>query len=74
LQMVLLGGRTGAEVEGHDWEYILTQLGWLHLDRTLGVWTYRTGLLVMMAAIAAGVVTLLSTGRLRPPHHPHTAA
>jgi hypothetical protein len=23
LRMVLLGGRTGAEVEGHDWEYIL---------------------------------------------------
>ena len=27
LRLVLLGGRTGAEVEGHDWEYLLTQLG-----------------------------------------------
>ena len=24
LQLVLLGGKTGAEVEGHDWEYLLT--------------------------------------------------
>ena len=27
LRLVLLGGNTGAEVEGHDWEYLLTQLG-----------------------------------------------
>ena len=27
LSLVLLGGRTGAEVEGHDWEFILDQLG-----------------------------------------------
>ena len=26
LQLVLLGGKTGAEVEGHDWEYLLAQL------------------------------------------------
>ena len=36
LQLTLIGGRTGGEVEGHDWEYLLTQLGWLHLDATLG--------------------------------------
>ena len=56
LQLVLIGGRTGGEVEGHDWEYILTQLGWLHLDRTIGLWTYRAGLLTMTAALAAGVL------------------
>ena len=33
LQLVLLGGHTGAEVEGHDWEAILGALGWLHLRR-----------------------------------------
>ena len=70
LQLVLLGGRTGAEVEGHDWEFILTDLGWLHLDRPLGVWTYRAGIATMIAA----VVTLLWTVRLRPPHRPRTAA
>src|SRR5512132_1779378 len=35
LQLPLLGGRTGAEVEGHDWEMLLQTLGWLHYDRTL---------------------------------------
>ena len=56
LQLVLLGGRTGGEVEGHDWEYILTQLGWLHLDRSIGVSTYRVGLAIMMASLAAGLL------------------
>ena len=32
LQLVLLGGRTGAEVEGHDWEFILTRARRLHRD------------------------------------------
>ena len=58
LRLVLLGGRTGAEVEGHDWEYLLTQLGWLHLDRTLGLWTHWIGLLVMVSALAVAAVTL----------------
>jgi Uncharacterised protein family UPF0547 len=58
LRLVLLGGRTGAEVEGHDWEYLLTQLGWMHLDRALGLWTHRLGLLVMVAALAVAATTL----------------
>ena len=33
LQLVLLGGHTGAEVEGHDWEFILTRLRATHLDQ-----------------------------------------
>jgi hypothetical protein len=65
LKLVLIGGRTGAEVEGHDWEYILTQLGWLHRDRALGLWTCRAGLLTMCAALAAGASLLL---RRRPAH------
>lgn len=63
LQLVLLGGKTGAEVEGHDWEYLLTQLGWLHLDRTLGLAAHRVGLAVMLGALVWGAVTL----RGRPP-------
>jgi hypothetical protein len=58
LQMVLLGGRTGAEVEGHDWEYLLTEMGWLHLDRTLGMAAHRLGLLVMFGALAWGAFLL----------------
>jgi hypothetical protein len=55
LQLVLLGGRTGAEVEGHDWEFILTELGWLHRDRLIGLWAYRAGLATMVGAITSGV-------------------
>ena len=56
LQMVLLGGRTGAEVEGHDWEYLLTAMGWLHLDRALGLAAHGLGLVVMLAALVWGAV------------------
>jgi hypothetical protein len=44
LQLVLLGGYTGAEVEGHDWEAILQTLGWLHRDRQLGYSAHYVGL------------------------------
>jgi hypothetical protein len=63
LQMVLLGGRTGAEVEGHDWEYLLTALGWLHLDRTLGVAAHRVGLMVMIGALVWAGMHLAGTSR-----------
>ena len=32
LALVLLGGHSGREVEGHDWEYLLTQLNLLNKD------------------------------------------
>jgi hypothetical protein len=58
LQLVLLGGRTGAEVEGHDWEYILTTLGMTHLDRTIGLSAHYLGVVVMAASIAVAAWTL----------------
>lgn len=58
LQLVLLGGHTGAEVEGHDWEYLLTALGWLHHDRTLGLAAHTLGLIVMAGALVWGAVHL----------------
>ncbi|MGV3520611.1 hypothetical protein [Luteitalea sp.] len=36
LTLVLLGGRTGAEVEGHDWAFILGRLGLLAHDHSRG--------------------------------------
>jgi hypothetical protein len=54
LQLVLLGGRTGAEVEGHDWEYILTRLRMTHLDVTLGRITHAAGILVMVVSLVFG--------------------
>jgi hypothetical protein len=62
LRLVLLGGKTGAEVEGHDWEYLLTTLGWTHLDRAIGLWTHRLGLLLMVAALVFAAVTLFRKG------------
>ena len=59
LRMVLLGGRTGAEVEGHDWEYLLTQLGILHFDGRLGMTAYALGMIVMVASLAFAVRTVL---------------
>ncbi len=61
LQLMLLGGRTGAEVEGHDWEYLLGQMGWLHLDRTLGNAAYKIGLVVMIAALIWGATAVRSS-------------
>jgi hypothetical protein len=58
LSLVLLGGRTGAEVEGHDWEFILTQLGVTHLDRQIGVATYAFGILIMVSALGYAARTI----------------
>jgi hypothetical protein len=57
LKLMLLGG-PAAEVEGHDWEAILTSLGWLHLDHRLAQSARLLGVVMMIAAlIAAAVVT-----------------
>jgi hypothetical protein len=59
LRLTLIGGRTGAEVEGHDWEYLLTAMGWLHLDTTLGRAVHVISVLAMLAAIGwAGTLLL----------------
>jgi len=66
LQLVLLGGHTGAEVEGHDWEYLLTALGWMQHDRTLGLAAHRIGLVVMASAIAWGATHVVRSRRALP--------
>jgi hypothetical protein len=63
LQLVLLGGKTGAEVQGHDWEYILASLGWMRFDRTLGLWTHRAGLLMMIGSLIWGGLYLARNRR-----------
>jgi hypothetical protein len=66
LQLVLLGGKTGAEVEGHDWEYLLTEMGWLRFDRTLGLGAHRLGLTMMAGALIWGAI-YLARNREQPP-------
>jgi hypothetical protein len=63
LQLVLLGGHTGAEVEGHEWENLLTALGWMQHDRTLGLAAHWLGLAIMATAIAWGAMHLARSGR-----------
>jgi hypothetical protein len=58
LELVLLGGRTGAEVEGHDWEYLLGALGLLGFDVTLGRLSFALGAFAMLGALGWGVVVL----------------
>jgi hypothetical protein len=62
LQLVLLGGQTGAEVEGHDWEYLLTQMNLLHMDRTLGLASHWVGLAMMAGALLWACVSLSRAG------------
>jgi hypothetical protein len=59
LKLVLLGGRTGAEVQGHDWEYLLASLGWMRFDQAIGVGAHRLGLLIMIGALIWGAVYLV---------------
>lgn len=54
LRLPLLGGRTGAEVEGHDWEYLLGTLGLMSHDVTLGRLCFALGALTMLAALGWG--------------------
>jgi hypothetical protein len=66
LQLVLLGGSTGAEVEGHDWEFILQSLGLLHWDHALGRLAHVSGSLLMFAALFWGALVILRSYRTEP--------
>ena len=54
LQLVLLGGRTGAEVEGHDWEFILASWQLLHRDHQIAAVVQGIGALTMLVALVWG--------------------
>jgi hypothetical protein len=59
LQLVLLGGVTGAEVEDlHDWERILRWLNLLPYDHRIAALTKGIGSLAMMLALAWGAYVL----------------
>jgi hypothetical protein len=59
LQLMLLGGGTGSEIEGHDWQAILTYLGLLEYDRTLARLSHVFGWLLMVAALGWGAYVLV---------------
>lgn len=56
LTLMLLGGHTGAEVEGHDWEHIL-QLTNLSVHDHQIAWTaHAIGAVLMLAALVWGAI------------------
>ena len=59
LRMVLLGGRTGSEVEGDDWEFILNSLGISHYAHPLGYTAHAIGIVIMVGALAYATRTIL---------------
>ncbi len=62
LKLILLGGHTGAEVEGHDWEHILQLTGLLRQDHRIAWAVHVAGAIVMIAALAWGF-TIAIQGR-----------
>ncbi|MBX3330041.1 MAG: hypothetical protein KF722_06550 [Nitrospira sp.] len=59
MDLLLLGGVTGKETDGHDWNNILTMLDLLEWDHRLAHLTYDVGILLMLASIAWGGIILL---------------
>jgi hypothetical protein len=59
LQLTLIGGRTGAEVEGHDWEYLLAALGLLQWDIVIARLAHLAGSLMMAAALVWAIVLVV---------------
>src|SRR2546427_556337 len=64
MDLMLLGGVTGKETDGHDWNNILTMLGWLEYDHRLAHLTYNLGILLMLASFAWGGLLLCEHYRM----------
>lgn len=58
MDLVLLGGFTGKEVDAHDWNNLLTMLGWLQHDHRLAQLTYNLGIVLMLLALLWGALLL----------------
>ena len=65
LQLMLLGGGTGREVEGHDWEYLLTALNLLHKDVTISRGVLSVGRWVMGLSLLWAAAVLVEQARVR---------
>ncbi len=64
----LIGGNTGrgAPYGFHDWEYLLNETGLLRYDHQIATGSHAAGTLLMVAAIAWGVLILMRYfGRMR---------
>ena len=63
MDLMLLGGVTGKETDGHDWNNILTMLDLLEWDHRLAHLTYNLGILLMLASFLWGGTLLLRHSR-----------
>lgn len=59
LDLMLIGGVTGKETDGHDWNNILTMLNLLEWDHWLAHLTYSVGILLMLVSLLWGGALLL---------------
>jgi hypothetical protein len=58
-ELMLVGGVTGKDVEGyHDWENILTSLGWLPYDHRIAHAVQQLGIVLMLFALLWGGAVL----------------
>jgi hypothetical protein len=55
-RLILLGGATGSEIEGHDWNFILEQLHMLSMDVKIARVVLISGRIVMVVTL---VITVL---------------
>lgn len=64
-KIMLLGGKTGAETDSHDWMNIFGDLGLIHKARKIGLFFNWTGHIVMLLGLIwAGVMLWLQKSRL----------
>jgi hypothetical protein len=54
LKLILIGGVTGREVDGHDWQNILGTLGWRQYDHGIANFSYALGIIVMIISFIWG--------------------
>ena len=64
-KMMLLGGKTGAESDGHDWQNILGDLGLIKRAHLIAGIAHKLGLIVMLVAYAWGAALLYLQFRRR---------
>lgn len=58
MDLILLGGVTGKETDGHDWNNLLTMMGLLHWDHHLAHLVYNLGILLMLLSFLWGGIIL----------------
>lgn len=55
MDLVLLGGVTGLESGGHDWNNMLFELDWLHHDQLIGNLFIAAGYVTLLLSLGAGL-------------------